>query len=279
MLLSEHTVSVNGYAVHYWQAGDPQHRPVVLLHGMFGDAYTQWAEVILLLAEDYYVLAPDLPGFGQSVPLPDMSLPALLEWLQALYAALTLDSAVVIGSAFGALLGRLLAADSPALVPALVMVNGGVIPQSPALAKFVARLPLVGGVLFQRIAARTSQRSALEDALHQTSVLTPALMAQIDANRGGLARLMRALTLSPIPAAQTPAVPVLLLWGESDGISPPKVAAYIAKSIPGARQSIIAETGHLPHVEAPEVFVAQVNLFLNQLNRGRRGAGVAPLKL
>lgn len=278
MALTEHSITLNNKVVHYWQEGSTQQRPVLLLHGGFGNAYVHWSEVMPLLADEYRLIAPDLPGFGQSDPLRDMSLSGLLDWLRALMTALDIDPAVVVGNSFGGLLARLLAAASPARVPAVILVNGGVIPDVPPLAKLLAKLPLLGRLLFNRIARGTSARARLEETLAVPAILTPQFMLQVDANRRGLGRLMRAITVSSIPPAQTPAVPVMLLWGEADTLASLRVAEYLKTTIPGAYLSPISGCGHLPHIEAPEVFATQVSLFLRQMDRGRRGQGAGMLK-
>jgi pimeloyl-ACP methyl ester carboxylesterase len=279
MALSEQTTTVNGKLVHYWQHGDPNQRPLLLLHGGFGNAYSQWGEVMPLLAEDYFVVSPDFPGYGQSEPLRDMSFNSLLNWLRGFLAALEIEAAVIVGHSFGALFGRLLAASSPALVPALVMVNGGVIPDVPPLARFLGSVPVAGKLLFDRISTSTVSKSSMEGVIEVKSILTPQFMNSVEANRRALSRLMRSMSTSSIPKTQNPAIPIMLLWGEADTVTPLRVAEYIKKSLPGAQLSPISGTGHLPQIEAPEVFASQVLLFLKQLDRGRRGGGASVLKL
>lgn len=269
MALTEQTVKLKDQVVHYWHSGDVQQLPILLLHGAIGNAWTQWAEVIPFLSDEYRLIAPDLPGYGQSDPLPDMRLEALIAWVDQLLTALEINEAVIIGNSFGALLGRLLAAQKPQRVPALIMCNGGVIPVVPPLARTLAQMPIMGRFLFHRISKSTLSKSNLESVIRVQSVLTPQFYAQVRANQPSLRRLMQALTVSTIPSERIPAIPVLLLWGEEDSISPLVVAKHIQNEIPGAQLAPIAETGHLPQVEAPEVFASQVRLFLRNLQRGR----------
>jgi pimeloyl-ACP methyl ester carboxylesterase len=104
-------------------------------------------------------------------------------------------------------------------------------------------------------------------------------MNNVEANRPALSRLMRAMSASTPSKTNIPAVPVLLLWGEEDSVTPLRVAEYIKRAIPGAQLSAISGCGHLPQLEAPEVFASQVSLFLKQIDRGRRGSGAGMLKL
>jgi pimeloyl-ACP methyl ester carboxylesterase len=57
-------------------------------------------------------------------------------------------------------------------------------------------------------------------------------------------------------------VPTLVLWGERDGIVSEAVGRAYAEAIPDARLEIVPNTGHLPHLEQPQLFAAMVQRFL-----------------
>ena len=56
--------------------------------------------------------------------------------------------------------------------------------------------------------------------------------------------------------------PTLLIWGEHDGIVTPKYGEAYRKLIPNGRLSVIPQAGHLPHIEQPQVFLAELRKFL-----------------
>jgi pimeloyl-ACP methyl ester carboxylesterase len=60
---SVHKVEADGIRVFYREAGDPDSPVVLLLHGFPASSF-MFRELILRLAGDYRVIAPDLPGFG-----------------------------------------------------------------------------------------------------------------------------------------------------------------------------------------------------------------------
>jgi pimeloyl-ACP methyl ester carboxylesterase len=57
-------------------------------------------------------------------------------------------------------------------------------------------------------------------------------------------------------------VPTLLIWGENDGIVTPKYGEAYRKLIPDARLAVIPQAGHLPHIEQPQAFLAELRKFL-----------------
>lgn len=65
-------VDVDGFEVFYREAGQEDAPTVLLLHG-FPSSSHMFRDLIPLLADSYHVVAPDLPGFGQSA-LPALSL-------------------------------------------------------------------------------------------------------------------------------------------------------------------------------------------------------------
>jgi pimeloyl-ACP methyl ester carboxylesterase len=66
-----HTLRVQDVNIFYREAGDPQAPAVLLLHG-FPTSSHMFRNLIPLLAGDYHVIAPDLPGYGLS-DMPDRS--------------------------------------------------------------------------------------------------------------------------------------------------------------------------------------------------------------
>src|ERR1700744_6456269 len=63
--VSFRTASVNGFKIFYREAGDPQKPTVLLLHG-FPTSSHMFRNLIPQLADNFHIIAPDLPGFGFS---------------------------------------------------------------------------------------------------------------------------------------------------------------------------------------------------------------------
>lgn len=262
--MNEKQIAVNGRSVHFYEAGSPQNTPILLLHGYQGDAWLHWEQVIPLLADDYYVIAPDLPAYGGSDALDKLTIDHLIAWVLDLMDALSLAKAVLIGSSLGGgLIARLLSVNYPERIPALVLVNGGVIPAVPAFAVTMACVPIMGHLLYRWLARLQTRRDELSGLFQDQSCLTDVFVARIQSQRLAIAAYMRAFTLMPEPQNRTPSVPVLLVWGEEDAITPRVVGEGIHKHIPSSQLELMADTRHFPHVEAPDAFVWQVKSFLH----------------
>ena len=73
--------SIAGRRVSYWTGGSGQ--PLILLHGVAGDAHLHWNRNFKRLSSRFTIYAPDLPGFGGSDAIDSPTLGAYVDWLGA----------------------------------------------------------------------------------------------------------------------------------------------------------------------------------------------------
>ena len=118
---SSRTAKVGGATLHYLSAG--QGPVVVLLHG-----YTQtsrmWKPIIPLLAERFTVIAPDLPGIGDSeIPTDGLDMKTAAIRIHALLRALSIEKARVVGHDIGLMVAYAYAAQFPKDTEKLVVMD------------------------------------------------------------------------------------------------------------------------------------------------------------
>lgn len=267
MAVNDKLITVDGSTVHYLEAGAERKKVILLLHGAYGSAWAQWAEILPVLGETHRVIAPDLPDFGQSDALSKLDINAYVAWVKGLLDALEIKKAVLVGNSFAGLIARLFAAQYPQRTHALVLVNGGVIPAVPGLGKVLARIPMLGKWMYNRLARRMVSPGQLDLAIKTEGIVDEAWLANMQNNAQALGRLMRSLSISRLPDNVTPTCPTLLLWGEEDAITPRVVGEHIRDNIPNAKLSLVAAVGHVPHRETPEVFIGQIQAFLRDIGR------------
>ena len=124
---SVHKVEADGVEVFYRAAGDPSAPVVLLLHG-FPTSSFMFRELIPRLADQFRVIAPDLPGFGFT-EVPEKrkykySFDALAHTLEAFTDALGLNRYAIYVFDYGAPTGFRLAMAHPERVTAIVSQNG-----------------------------------------------------------------------------------------------------------------------------------------------------------
>ena len=124
---SVHKVEADGVEVFYRSAGDPSAPVVLLLHG-FPTSSFMFRELIPRLADQYRVIAPDLPGFGFT-QVPEKrkyiySFDALARTIEAFTDALGLNRYAIYVFDYGAPTGFRLAMAHPERVSAIVSQNG-----------------------------------------------------------------------------------------------------------------------------------------------------------
>ena len=123
-MISQQAITIEGRQAKYWIGGSG--KPLVLIHGGLGDAQQHWSSTFEALVPHFQVLAPDLPGFGVSAPLPMPSYQNYLNWLQLLFDMLNIGGPLLMmGHSFGAALSRFFAAENTGYVSRLVLIDGG----------------------------------------------------------------------------------------------------------------------------------------------------------
>lgn len=251
---------------------------LLLIHGMAGSSAT-WREVMPALAERYTVIAPDLPGHGESdKPRQDYSLGAHANALRDLLFAVGVDRATVVGQSLGGGVAMQLAYQHPAHCERLVLVSSGGLGQEVSWILRALSLPGLEYVMpilfppFARDAGNLVSRS-----LQRIGLRAPRLeeewrsyISLIDPEtREAFLRTLRAVvnlggqSVSAHDRLYLSArLPTLIVWGEHDGIIPVAHAHSAHQAMPASRLVIFEGSGHFPHVEEPLRFVQSLTEFM-----------------
>jgi len=124
---SVHRVAADGIGVFYRAAGDKKAPVILLLHGFPASSF-MFRELIPLLADDYCVIAPDLPGFGFTDVRPERkymySFDRLAYSIESFTEALRINRYAIYVFDYGAPTGFRLAMAHPDRITAIVSQNG-----------------------------------------------------------------------------------------------------------------------------------------------------------
>jgi pimeloyl-ACP methyl ester carboxylesterase len=112
--------SVNGTQLHYVMGGEGD--PVVLLHG-WPQTWYEWRHVMPALAKNYTVIAPDLPGLGDSTLPTSYDKKTIAAYIHQLVTQLGFNSIYLVGHDIGTLVSYPYAAAYPSEVKKLVVME------------------------------------------------------------------------------------------------------------------------------------------------------------
>jgi pimeloyl-ACP methyl ester carboxylesterase len=258
--VSERRVDAGGVSTAVLEAGSGD--PLVLLHGGIECGGAYWAPVVELLAEQARVVVPDVPGLGESEPLPLLDQASFGRWLADLLAA-TSDGAptLVAHSLTGGLTAR--HADG---VRALVLYG------TPGIGRY--RMPVGLRADAMRLALRPSQR-AVERLERRAFLDRDGLASERGDWLGAFTEYLRSRAATPhvrramrqivragtarVPDAELDRLraPVALVWGRHDRFVPLTLAERASRRH-GWPLHAIERSGHVPHIERPAAFVAAI---------------------
>ena len=119
--IASRTAEVNGVKLHYLTAGHGT--PLILLHG-YAETSLMWKPIIPLLAERFTVIAPDLPGIGDSsIPAQGLDMKSAAISIHDLAKSLGVQKAEVVGHDIGLMVAYAYAAQFPSEVTKLVLMD------------------------------------------------------------------------------------------------------------------------------------------------------------
>jgi pimeloyl-ACP methyl ester carboxylesterase len=211
------------------------------------------------------VHAVDLPGHGLSPQgtSPTPTLRDQVELLKGFCTQVLSEPALVVGNSLGGALSMQLASETPEHVRALGLLAPAGARVDPARQEELLRiLKVVGPDDARRVTSRLFHRLPLAMRLlagqMQSFYGTATVHALIEdaAREGGLSPELLGGLLPP----------VLLCWGESERLLPFEGLAYFRAHLPAhARIELLPGTGHVPQVEVPQVVIARLCRFADEL--------------
>lgn len=228
---------------------------LVCVHGA-GSSSVMFMDVVRRLSPQRRVVAPDLPGHGQSDPWPgDVTIDLYRDAVRAVCDELQLPRVVLLGHSMGALVAIAAAATWPERVAGLVLVNSGAnIKVAPEVFTRIATDFPHFGKWFSRLV--WSPATSIDTIERWGAVALTADRATTAADFHAVAQYDATPLLGRIQA------PTLVLGGADDRSTPPKLSQTLAAGIAGARAVIVPDAGHMLAQEQPERFFAELETFL-----------------
>ncbi|MCA9917324.1 MAG: alpha/beta hydrolase [Anaerolineales bacterium] len=258
-----------GIHTSYYEMGVRNGRsPIILLHGMSTSA-DSFRETMHELADDHWLIAPDIPGFGYTASTTPYNFPHLVEWLAAFCQALHLPSVTLLGHSFGGTLAVSYAVDYPEQVEKMLLLAPAVL-SSGSYPEFVKRIGVGLGLI--DLGSAVSQSKIWVRRQIKTPFYNPDLMhdsvwerrlADYDLARQS-ADVLKASAFHDLrPYLNSLDHEICMVWGANDGVVPPANAQELASHFSNSQTHLLPECGHAPMIEKQVEFQAIARRFLS----------------
>ncbi|MDI9890550.1 alpha/beta fold hydrolase [Microbacterium sp. IEGM 1404] len=274
------TADVLGGTTAYWTYGDAADpTTIVAVHGFRGEHHG--LEPVVAHLPGIRVISPDLPGFGETPPLPGRThdLDAYAAWLRAFVESVA-PGAIVLGHSFGSIVASAAVAGGLA-TPRLILVNPIGAPALEGPRGVLTRL----AVFYYLAGARLPR--ALGDALLRNGVIVRVMSNAMAKTRDPHLRrfvheqhdayfsrfadrdvlhdaFVTSVSHDVREFAPRIAQPTLLIAAEKDDITPIEAERHLATLFPDAELVEIPDVGHLIHYETPAAAASAIRGFLER---------------
>ena len=250
--------------------------PLLLLHGT-GAATHSWRGLMPILARQFAVIAPDLPGHGftQSPPSHRLSLPGMAADVNQLLRVLDVKPAIAVGHSAGAAILARMCLDGKIAPRLLASLNGAFMPfggVANQLLSPLARLLVINPLVPRFFAWQASHAGAVERLIQNTgSTIDPHGIAfyrklvRSPAHVAAALQMMANWRLQPLlhdlPRLKTN---LLLVAADNDRSVSPDVARQVREIQPSATIEHLPGLGHLAHEERPHAIADLVTRYAAQ---------------
>ncbi|MDZ7717123.1 MAG: alpha/beta hydrolase [Balneolaceae bacterium] len=243
-----------GYQFIEITSDNPSAPNLVFLHGMFGGLSN--FDALMDRLEDVNIFVPDIPLY--EMKRSDLSISYLAEWVRDFINAQGIQNPILLGNSLGGHIALQYALSYPDDVAGLILTGSS--------------------GLLENDFGNTSPRRKDPEYIRKQANLTfyedladDTLVEEIMEVTESPIKLLKLLTIArstqkhnmeeKLPNIK---VPVLLVWGKEDIITPPEVADTFFEKIPKAELHWIERCGHAPMMERPDEFVEYAKPFLEK---------------
>lgn len=240
--------------MHIQTYGSKKSPKLVILHG-WGIDGTKFSELAKILAKHFYVVVPDLPGFGKSIPprkAADVS--SYARAIKKQLKELKISEAAFIGHSFGGRIAIKLSAESPDLISSLVLTGAAGVEafqlkrslkrtiywMAAKILRLFSWIPLIAKIRNRFYAKRDFGK--VDGVMKET--------------------FLKVITEKLDPFAKSIHQQTLLLWGSRDQLTLVCDAEKLLKIIPNAYLKIFSGVGHNLPYKRPHEFAREVKQFL-----------------
>jgi len=228
---------------------------MILLHGLFG-GLSNWHGVVSGFQSSYDIHIPTLPIFDHH---REDRLTYLTDFLQCYIEEHNLRNVILVGNSLGGHVAILFTHRHPENIYRLILTGSSGLYENTSLGSFPKRSN------YDYIRARVAY------TFYDPAIATDALINEVFSITTDTVKCLSIVRMAKsaqrhyvadlLPEIPTP---TLLIWGEDDKITPPRVAHEFRNYLPNARLVMLTYCGHAPMMEKPEEFNTILQSFLSE---------------
>jgi len=230
---------------------------LLLLHGLFG-ALSNWEDVTNQFKSEYKVVIPLLPIY--ELPLLTTGVTSLSKFLYKFVKFKKLRNINVLGNSLGGHVGLIFTISHPEYVKALILTGSSGLYENS-----------FGGT-FPRRESYDFIKEKVALTFYDPNFATKELVDEVFATVNDRGRVIRILAMAKSAIRHNMSkdlhkitIPVCLIWGKNDTVTPPEVAMEFHNIFPNSELNWIDECGHAPMMEQPEQFNIYLRKFLDRV--------------
>lgn len=227
----------------------------ILLHGLFG-ALSNFKEVTDFLKKEHTVVIPKLPIY--ELPIIKTSVKNLAKHLHEFVEHKGYDKVSLLGNSLGGHVGLVYASEHPNKVSSMVLSGSSGLYENAF------------GGSFPRREDKNYLREKIALTFYDPEMVTDALVDECHEAVNNKEKVIRILSIAKSAIRHNMSkevpnykMPVCLIWGKNDTITPPEVAIEFDENLPDSKLYWIDKCGHAPMMEHPEEFNSYLDEWLS----------------
>jgi pimeloyl-ACP methyl ester carboxylesterase len=230
---------------------------LLLLHGLMG-ALSNWEDVIEEFSKEYRVIIPMLPIYD--LPLLTTGVKTLAKYVHKFVTYKKLDNICLLGNSLGGHVGLIYCLSHQEYVKSLVLTGSSGLYENS-----------FGGT-FPRRESYDFVKEKVEYTFYNPETATKELVDEVFQTVNDRHKVIRILAMAKSAIRHNMSkdldkirIPVALIWGRNDKITPPEVAEEFHRLLPDSELQWIDKCGHAPMMEHPQEFNKILKAFLAKI--------------